>query len=71
VIRLTLNVEQDKLDKIHIPTKLTQFERTLLNELCQVLEPFESESILIQKEKLVSASLAIPTTLQLKHKHKI
>lgn len=50
--------------------KLTPFERKLLGKICVMLEPFESTTISVQREKTVSANLTIPTKLELKHKLK-
>ncbi|XP_045202879.2 zinc finger BED domain-containing protein 4-like [Mercenaria mercenaria] len=67
MVRSVLSVDAKKLEEVNAPVKLTSFERKLLNELCEVLKPFEFATTIVQKEKSVSASLAIPTTLQLKH----
>ncbi|KAJ8305575.1 hypothetical protein KUTeg_016120 [Tegillarca granosa] len=58
---------KDKLNKIDYKVKLSSYERKLLQELCNILEPFEKATLLVQSENSASASLAIPVTCGLKH----
>lgn len=47
--------------------KVSTYERKLLQELCQILDPLEHATLLVQKEVNESASLTIPVTLGIKH----
>lgn len=67
MLRSVLNVPEDKLNKIDYKVKLSSYERKLLQELCNILEPFEKATLLVQSENSASASLAIPVTCGLKH----
>ena len=67
MIKSVLKVPENKLNEIGCKTKLSTYERKLLGELCTVLEPFEKATVLVQGEKYVTSSLAIPVTLGLKN----
>ena len=57
MIRSVLKVSEKKLNQINLVTKLSSYERKLLNELTSILEPFEKATLLVQQQKNVSASL--------------
>ena len=67
MMKSVLSIPEDKLNKVEGATKISSYERKLLSELCTILDPFEYATVLVQKEKYVSASLPIPVTLGLKH----
>ncbi|KAJ8309282.1 hypothetical protein KUTeg_014156 [Tegillarca granosa] len=56
-----------QLHMLRSKVKLSSYERKLLQELCNILEPFEKATLLVQSENSASASLAIPVTCGLKH----
>ena len=63
MIRSILNVPEDKLrdiDSIHPAILLTTYERGILQELCDMLQPFEAATLYAQKENTVSSSLVVP-----------
>lgn len=60
-------VPESKLNSLDTKCKLSNYERKLLQELCQILDPFEYATLLVQQEVNVSASLTIPVTLGIKH----
>lgn len=70
MIRSVLKIPEEKLNKVEGAQKISSYERKLLSELCTILEPFEHATLLVQKERNVSASLPIPVTLGLKHQVK-
>lgn len=59
MIRSILSVPPEKLNALDTVT-LTLYERNTLEELCQMLEPFEDATNFAQKENTVSASLVVP-----------
>lgn len=67
MIRSILNVPHEKLSALDSPVKLTAFERTTLQEMCDMLKPFEHATMFAQKENTVSASLVVPCVRGLKH----
>jgi hypothetical protein len=70
MIRSILNVPHEKLSALESPVKLTAYERTTLQEMCDMLKPFEDATMFAQKENAVSASLVVPCVKGLKHKMK-
>lgn len=66
MIRSILNIPEEKLNLIDFSPRLTSYERKLLTEVCQILNPFEMATNLIQCDKTVSASMTIPVTIGLK-----
>ncbi|XP_062579450.1 zinc finger BED domain-containing protein 4-like [Saccostrea cucullata] len=67
MLRSILKVPESKLNSLDTKYKLSTYERKLLQELCQILDPFEHATLLVQQEINVSASLTIPITLGIKH----
>ncbi|VDH99648.1 Hypothetical predicted protein [Mytilus galloprovincialis] len=47
--------------------QLSPYERKLLKELCYILKPFEDATIMVQKDKSVSASLVVLIYMGLTH----
>lgn len=56
MIRSVLNVSEEKLNRVEGTQKISSYERKLLSELSTILEPFEEATLLVQKEKTISAS---------------
>ena len=65
MITSVLRVSEEKLYSLDLPTKLTQYDRNILTEACDILAPFEEVTDLVQRDKTVSASLIIPPILGL------
>ena len=62
MIRSILSVPEEKLkdiDNIHPAILLTAYERSILKELCEMLQPFEVATTYAQKENTVSSSLVV------------
>ncbi len=55
MIRSVLSVPKDKLSSLACPA-LTQYDTDILQEFCEILEPFEEATNRVQSEKTVSAS---------------
>ena len=70
MLKSVLDVPEEKLNETDASVKLTSYERKLLSEICNILEPFETATLLVQKEKNVSGSMPIPVTVTLKNKLK-
>ena len=69
IIQSILNINKEKLDNLET-VKLSTYESNRLQELCDILQPFQVVTDIIQKEKIVSASMVIPCILWLKRKMK-
>lgn len=67
MLKSILKVPESKLKSLDIKYKVSIYERKLLQEFCQILDPFEHATLLVQEEVNVSASLTIPVTLGIKH----
>ncbi|CAC5368390.1 unnamed protein product [Mytilus coruscus] len=67
MIRSILAVPEEKLAKTGASVQLSPYERKLLKELCSILKPFEDATIMVQKDKSVSASLVVPIYMGLTH----
>ncbi|KAI0232169.1 hypothetical protein LSAT2_017489, partial [Lamellibrachia satsuma] len=59
-------IPQEKLDKLHTVHKLTHHDRIPLGELCEILAPFEAATDFAQGDKVVTASLVIPSVYGLR-----
>ena len=62
MIRSILDVPNSKLNQLYT-VHLTDYERNVLTDLCLLLKPFEDATLMVQTDKNVAGSLAIPTTL--------
>lgn len=62
MLRCVLAVSEEKLAQCGAPSQLSTYERKLLKELCSILKPFEEATVMVQREKSVSASLVVPIT---------
>ena len=60
-----LQTPQEKLDQLDTVHKLTHHDRIPLGELCEILASFEAATDFTQGDKVVTASLVIPTVLGL------
>ncbi|KAI2659489.1 Zinc finger BED domain-containing protein 4 [Labeo rohita] len=67
MLRSVLNVPSDVLAEVHCPIQLTSYELKIIQELCEVLEPFEEATDRCQAEKIVTSSLIIPCVRGLRH----
>ena len=66
MLKSVLDVPEEKLNETDVSVKSTSYERKLLSEICNILEHFETATLLVQKEKNVSGSMPIPVTVTLK-----
>ena len=67
MLRSILKAPKEELDKLDTAT-LTSYEKTILEELCTILEPFEYATNQLQADKYVTSSLIIPVTRGLCHR---
>lgn len=67
MLKSILKVPESKLKSLDTKYKVSTYERKLLQEFCQILDPFEHATLLVQEGVNVSASLTIPVTLGIKH----
>ena len=65
MIRSILSIPEDKLDQLQTE-KLTKYDRSILEDLCKMLVPFEEATDLAQQSNGVSASYVILCVLGLK-----
>ena len=61
MIRSLLRIPQDTLDQLDTTHKLSHHDRILLSELCDILSPFEAATDFTQGDKVVTATLVIPS----------
>ena len=64
MIKSLLSISTEKLKQLDVP-QLTSHDRMYLNELVEILTPFEQATLSVQNEKTVSASLVIPVVKNL------
>lgn len=67
MLRSVFNVPSDVLAELHCPIQLTSYELQIIQELCEVLEPFDEATDRCQAEKEVTSSFVIPCVRGLKH----
>lgn len=67
MLRSVLNVPSDVLAELNCPIQLTSYELKIIQELCEVLEPFEEATDRCQAEKMVTSSFIIPCVRGLRH----
>ena len=67
MLRSVLKVPIDVPAELHCPIQLTAYELKIIQELCEVLEPFEEVTDRCQAEKAVTSSLVIPCVRGLRH----
>ena len=70
MVRFILAVPKEKLDNLETE-KLSVYERNTLQELCDILGPFEDATMYAQKGNTVSASLVLPCVGGLKNKMQV
>ena len=61
-----LRIPEDKLDSLGTVHKLTAYDRKLLEDLIEILMPFESATHCIQGNKVVTSSMIVPCIRVLK-----
>ena len=66
MIRSILRIPQEKLDELDTSYQLSHHDRILLTEPCEILAPFEAATDYTQGDKVVTASLVIPSVRGLK-----
>ena len=66
MIRSILRIPEDKLDSLGTAHKLTAYDRKLLEDLIEILMPFESATHCIQGNKVVTSSMIVPCIRVLK-----
>ena len=66
MIRSILRIPEDKLDSLGTAHKLTAYDRKLLEDLIEILMPFESATHCIQGNKAVTSSMIVPCIQVLK-----
>ena len=64
-----LAVCEEKINSLECSQKLTTYEpqRKLLQELCTILKPFQEATLEVQKQDIVSSSLAVHLTVALRN----
>lgn len=67
MLRSVLKVPNDVLAELHCPIQLSPYELKIIQELCEVLEPFEEVTDRCQAEKAVTSSYVIPCVRGLRH----
>ena len=62
MIRSVLQIPQDKLDQLDLDKvhKLTLYERSCLQDLCDIFVPFEEVTDITQGDKIVTCSFVVP-----------
>ena len=60
MIKSHLRIPHEKIDELNLAHKLSQYERIILTELCDLLTPFGTATDYTQGDKVVTASLVIP-----------
>ena len=66
MIRSLMNIPLEKLSYLKTKQYLTTYDRKILQDLIEILTPFEKATLLIQGEKNVTGSLVIPCIRVLK-----
>ena len=66
MIQSLLRIPHEKIDELNLAHKLSQYERIILTELCDLLAPFGTATDYTQGDKVVTASLVIPSIRGLK-----
>ena len=66
MIQSLLRIPHEKNDELNLAHKLSQYERIILTELCDLLTPFGTATDYTQGDKVVTASLVIPSIRGLK-----
>lgn len=63
MIRSVLQIPQDKLDQLEVDKqhKLSLYDRNCLQDLCDILVPFEEVTDITQGDKIVTCSLVVPS----------
>ena len=61
-----LYIPHEKIDEVNLAHKLSHYERIILTELCDLLTPFGTVTDYTQGDKVVTASLVIPSIRGLK-----
>ena len=65
MIRSVLAVPAAKLEQLDAPT-ISAYDRNIMKDMLEILEPFEEATDIGQREKTVTASFVIPTIIGLK-----
>ena len=65
MIRSVLDAPDEKLEQLKT-AKLTTYEKNILRDLAEILQPFEEATDLVQSSNTVSSSLVIPCILGLR-----
>lgn len=61
MIRSVLRIPEEKLNELDTKMKLNTHDRVLLQELCDILTPFETATDFTQGDQVVTASLVLPS----------
>ena len=61
MIQSLLPIPYEKIDDLNLAHKLSQYERIILTELCDLLTLFGTATDYTQGDKVVTASLVIPS----------
>ena len=57
MLRSILKIPQNVMDELNTPTKLTQYERKVIGEITDILQPFEEATDRVQGQNVVTSSL--------------
>lgn len=66
MIRSILRIPEDKLDSLNTFHKLTAYDRKILEDLVEILTPFETATHCIPGDKVVTSSMVVPCIRVLK-----
>ena len=59
MLRSILRIPSEALDRVNFAGKLSSYELKVINELCEILQPFEEATDQVQGNKVVTSSLVI------------
>lgn len=68
MVRSILKIPQEKLESLNTQHRLTVYDRKILEDLIEILTPFEIATNHIQGDNLITSSMVVPCTRVLKSK---
>ena len=66
MIRSILKIPQEKLESLDTRHRLTEYDRKILEDLVEILTPFETATNHIQGDNVITGSMVVPCTRVLK-----
>ena len=67
MLRSILRIPANVMDQLDFPDKLSAYELKLIQELCDILLPFEEATDAVQGDNIVTASMVIVCVQGLRH----